>query len=279
MESKHTINDVASKGFDNAQSYDAHRPSYGDAPLSSLLKHLGLQGKKNARVIDLAAGTGKLTEVLAARPEQFEILAVEPLDSMRETLVQKHLNGVKVQAGTGSNMESVENGWADGVIVAQAFHWFAKEEALKEIYRVLKPGAKLGLIWNVEDYNGPETWPASTEWEEQLRTLSFSGQSDEEPRFRHLQWREVFERQTRVEKPLFSTPIQEDRVEWSVKLTRNGLWDRINTLSWNAVREGDARREFEEKFDQILKESERAKDDENNVEIHGCTFFAWTKRL
>jgi trans-aconitate methyltransferase len=119
MASNHFVHDAASKGFHNAQSYDAHRPSYGDAAVSSLLKHLGLEGRKNARIVDLAAGTGKFTEVLAARPEEFEIIAVEPLDPMRETLAEKRLNGVEVQEGTGSDMKGVQTGWADGVIVAQ----------------------------------------------------------------------------------------------------------------------------------------------------------------
>ncbi|KAH7162990.1 S-adenosyl-L-methionine-dependent methyltransferase [Dactylonectria estremocensis] len=150
MASTSWIHDAAFKGFHNALSYDAHRPSYPDTAVGSLLKHLGLEGRPG-RIVDLAAGTGKFTEVLAARPEAFEIVAVEPLDSMRETLAKKHLRGVEVRAGTASNIDAVETGWADGCIVAQAFHWFAEEESLKEIHRVLKPGAKLGLIWNVED--------------------------------------------------------------------------------------------------------------------------------
>ncbi|KAH6898486.1 S-adenosyl-L-methionine-dependent methyltransferase [Thelonectria olida] len=279
MASDHSVHDAASKGFHNAQSYDAHRPSYGDAAVSSLLKHLGLEGKENARIVDLAAGTGKFTEVLAARPEEFEIIAVEPLDPMRETLAEKRLKGVEVQGGTASDMNGVQAAWADGVIVAQAFHWFAKEESLKEIHRVLKPGAKLGLIWNVEDYNRPESWPATTEWERELEILSFSGHFDEQPRFRHLQWLEIFEQQAKAEQPLFSTPLGTDRVRWSVWLTRGSLWDRINTLSWNAVREGESRLEFEEKFDEILKNGDGNWNDKGEVEVHACTFFAWSERL
>ncbi|KAH7023081.1 S-adenosyl-L-methionine-dependent methyltransferase [Ilyonectria destructans] len=279
MASTHVIHDAASKGFHNASSYDAHRPSYGDAAVSSLLKHLGLEGEPQSRIVDLGAGTGKFTEVLAARPEEFEIIAVEPLDSMRETLAEKQLKGVETRAGTASNMETVETGWADGCIVAQAFHWFAKEESLKEIHRVLKPGTKLGLIWNVEDYNRPASWPAATTWEHELGELSFSGHSDGQPRFRHLQWRKVFDLQAESEEALFSTPIGTERVQWSVWLTPEGLWDRINTLSWNAIREGEAKREFREKFDKILKGGDGKWNDKGEIEFHGSTFFAWTARL
>jgi hypothetical protein len=68
-------------------------------------------------------------------------------------------------------------------------------------------------------------------------------------------------------------------VKWSVWLTRDGLWDRINTLNWNAIREGEARREFEEKFDEILKNGDGNWNDKGEVEVHACTFFAWAERL
>lgn len=119
MASTHTIHDAASKGFFDAQKYDAHRPSYPPAALTSLLRYIGLENKPKSRIIDLAAGTGKFTELLAVRPEEYEIIAVEPLDSMRDTLAAKKLKGVDVRAGTAANIESVEDGWADGVIVAQ----------------------------------------------------------------------------------------------------------------------------------------------------------------
>lgn len=175
---------------------------------------------------------------------------------------------------------------------------FAKEESLKEIHRVLKPGAKLGLVWNVEDCeepfhptpkslllildadNSPESWPASTRWEQQLRQLSFSGHLDGQPRFRHLEWQDVFERQAAgAQGPLFSTPPGTEKATWSVWLTRGGLWDRVNTLSWNAVRKGEARRGFEERFDEILGDGDGTRNERGEVEVHGCTFFAWTERL
>ncbi|KAF7545858.1 hypothetical protein G7Z17_g8839 [Cylindrodendrum hubeiense] len=245
MVSTHVIHDAASKGFHNALSYDAHRPSYGDAAVSSLLKHLNLEGKPHSRIVDLGAGTGKFTEVLAARPEEFEIVAVEPLDSMRETLAEKRLKGVETRAGTASKMDTIETGWADGCIVAQAFH----------------------------------CWPATTAWEYELEELSFSGHFDGQPRFRHLQWREVFDRQAETDEALFSTPIGTERVQWSVWLTPEGLWDRINTLSWNAIREGESKREFRDKFDKILKEGDGKWNDQGEIEVHGSTFFAWTERL
>ncbi|KAJ4061250.1 hypothetical protein NW756_001000 [Fusarium oxysporum] len=114
-----TIHDIATKGFDDALSYDAHRPSYPPAAVASLLGHLGLEGQSGRHILDLAAGTGKFTELLSARPEGYEIIAVEPLDSMRNTLAAKKLPKVDVRPGTAAEMKDVGDGWADGCIVAQ----------------------------------------------------------------------------------------------------------------------------------------------------------------
>ncbi|KAG8674509.1 hypothetical protein FPOAC1_000477 [Fusarium poae] len=279
MASSHVINDIATRGFDDAKSYDTHRPSYPPAAVTNILGRLGLEGKSGAKIIDLAAGTGKFTELLAVRPEGYEIVAVEPLDSMRNNLAEKKLPKVDVRPGTATDMKHVSDGWADGCIVAQAFHWFAKEESLQEIHRVLKPGTKLGLIWNVDSYNQPENWPSPTGWEKELLDLNFNEKADNEPRFRHQVWKQVFERQAKADKPFFSTPIETDKVPWSVWLTPEALWDRFNTLSWNALREGEERRVFREKYDKIVKEGGGEFNDKGEIELHGCTFIVWISRL
>ncbi|RGP74321.1 2-heptaprenyl- -naphthoquinone [Fusarium longipes] len=290
------IHDVGfPSGFDDAKSYDTYRPSYPSAAVTNILGRLGLEGQPGAKIIDLAAGTGKFTELLAARPEGYEIIAVEPLDSMRNNLEAKQLPKVDVQPGTATDMKHVSDGWADGCIIAQiselarteaninkAFHWFAKEESLQEIRRVLKPGAKLGLIWNVDSWipdNQPESWPAPTGWENQLLDLNFKEKADNEPRFRDQAWKQVFERQAEAESPFFSTPLETDKVPWSVWLTPEALWDRFNTLSWNALREGEERRRFREKYDRIVKEGGGEFNDQGQIELHGCTFIAWVSRL
>lgn len=111
----------ATAGFHNATAYDAHRPSYPPEAVEKLLSHLGLAGPGHAgaRVVDLAAGTGKLTELLAARPEEFEVRAVEPHDTMRQTLGAKNLPRVSTSPGTAVAM-GLEDGWADVVVAAQA---------------------------------------------------------------------------------------------------------------------------------------------------------------
>ena len=78
-----------------------------------------MSGQKNARIVDLGSGTGKFTVLLAARPEQFEVVAVEPHEGMREELVKKNLrSGIKVLEGDAGNI-LVEEGWGDALIAAQ----------------------------------------------------------------------------------------------------------------------------------------------------------------
>jgi len=107
-------------GFADGPSYDKHRPSYPPAAVSSLLSHMGLAGEQEgraARVVDLAAGTGKFTELLAARGERFELVAVEPHDGMRGELERKDFR-VVVKKGLATDIP-VEDGWADGLVCAQ----------------------------------------------------------------------------------------------------------------------------------------------------------------
>ena len=113
------INARAQSGFAKSAAYDTHRPTYSASIVQLLLENVGVAGKKRARIVDLAAGTGKFTEALAAREEEFEIIAVEPHSDMRHVLAGKKLPRVKVVEGTGEKMESVEDGSVDAVVVAQ----------------------------------------------------------------------------------------------------------------------------------------------------------------
>lgn len=110
--------DVASRGFAAAASYDQHRPSYPPEAVERMLTHLQVRGLGGARILDLAAGTGKFTELLAKRGEQFEIFAVEPHKRMREELERKNLRGVTVLEGDAV-MIPLESQSVDAVIVAQ----------------------------------------------------------------------------------------------------------------------------------------------------------------
>lgn len=118
MTHQRTVALAASTGFHNAAAYDIHRPSYPKEAVRSFLSHLGVAHRTRAKIIDLAAGKGKFTELLAAREEEYEIMAIEPVAKMREILSGKKLDGVAVRDGLATRMD-VADGWADAVIAAQ----------------------------------------------------------------------------------------------------------------------------------------------------------------
>jgi SAM-dependent methyltransferase len=140
------INDAASTGFERAASeYERARPSYPPDAVDYLREILPIG--RGTRVLDLAAGTGKLTRLLV--PSGADLLAVEPVAAMR-TALQQAVPGVEVLPGTAEAIP-LADGSVDAVTVAQAFHWFDAGAALAEIARVLRPGGGLGLVWNVRD--------------------------------------------------------------------------------------------------------------------------------
>lgn len=119
MTTPFTLDNRAASGFQDGSRYDKYRPSYPAEAVDKLLSHLEVANQKNARVIDLASGTGKFTELLAARPEEFEIVAAEPHAGMREELVKKDLGSrVKVLDGDAGNIPVGVEG-ADTLIAAQ----------------------------------------------------------------------------------------------------------------------------------------------------------------
>ena len=129
-----------------AEAYELGRPGYPRAAIEFCI------GERPQRVLDLGAGTGKLTAELLALGH--EVVAVEPLEPMRARIP------AEAEALDGS-AESIplEDASVDAVAVGQAFHWFDQAAALAEIVRVLRPGGSLGLLWNLLDDDVP--WVAA----------------------------------------------------------------------------------------------------------------------
>ena len=141
-----TTRDRYAKSFDAAAgAYHRARPSYPDQALDWLLP----TGAR--RVLDLAAGTGKLTASLVGRG--LDVVAVEPLDGMRAHL-QAASPEADARAGTAEDIP-LPDADVDAVLVAQAWHWFDQDRALPEIARVLRPGGILGLLYNTRDEREP----------------------------------------------------------------------------------------------------------------------------
>lgn len=129
-----------------ADAYERSRPQYAPDALAWLAVRLPLH-----RVLDLGAGTGKLTRQLVALGA--DVVAVEPGDEMRAVL-QRVLPEVETLAGSAEEIPLPDES-VDVVTAAQAFHWFRTGEALAEIHRVLRPGGGFAFMWNHWDDDDP----------------------------------------------------------------------------------------------------------------------------
>ncbi|WP_062461583.1 class I SAM-dependent methyltransferase [Demequina soli] len=128
-----------------AHDYARGRPGYPDDAVAWLLD--GVEG----RVLDLGAGTGKLTEsVLRTR---HEVLAMDPDPVMLATL-EAHVPRAATMRGRAEEIP-LEDGSVAAVVLGQAWHWVDVEAASAEIARVLAPGGVLGLVWNIRDERDP----------------------------------------------------------------------------------------------------------------------------
>lgn len=144
------IHATAAQGFDRAgEDYERGRPGYPPAALEHLIAALRI-GPGRA-VLDLAAGTGKLTRALAETGA--EVIAVEPVEGMRGQLIAS-APGARVLNGTAERIP-LPDASVDAVTVAQAFHWFHARTAAVEIHRVLRRGGGLAVIWNAWDITVP----------------------------------------------------------------------------------------------------------------------------
>lgn len=182
----------AARAFDHAGDvYEQGRPGYPADVLDHLLETLEIDA--DSTVLDLAAGTGKLTRLLTATGAR--VVAVEPLEGMRR-LIAERLPDVEALEGTAERIP-LDDESVDAVAVAQAFHWFEGGAALAEIHRVLRPAGRLGLVWNVKD--------ESVGWVARLAEIiePFRGSA---PRYLSGAWRRAFAA-TRLFGPLEHRPF------------------------------------------------------------------------
>ncbi|WLH32470.1 class I SAM-dependent methyltransferase [Pseudomonas canadensis] len=172
------VHTSAQQGFSTqAVTYAQGRPDYPRQLTGWLADTLHIDALSS--VIDLGAGTGKFTRLLSTLAPT--LIAVEPVAAMGAQLT-KLLPDVRLVNGTAESIP-LPAASADAVVCAQAFHWFSTEAALAEIHRVLKPGGRLGLVWNVRD--------ESVDWVAAITDIITPYEGDT-PRFHTGRWREAF---------------------------------------------------------------------------------------
>jgi SAM-dependent methyltransferase len=205
------VHPVAAAGFASAADvYERARPSYPPEAVEWLVAQTELGPGRT--VVDLGAGTGKLTRLLL--PTQASVLAVEPIAEMRA-----HIAGAEVLDGTAEAIP-LPDGSADVVTVAQAFHWFDHGRALPEIHRVLRNDGSLVLVWNMRDLDDP----VQRGVEDLLRPVR-----NEVPGQVMGTWREPL-----VQSALFGPPIV-GKFAYEQRFTTDDLCDRVASTSFVAA--------------------------------------------
>jgi ubiquinone/menaquinone biosynthesis C-methylase UbiE len=160
-------------------------------------------------VVDLAAGTGKLSRPLAATGAH--VIAVEPLEAMRRAIGPE----LEAVAGTAESIPLPDSS-ADAVTVGQAFHWFDGERALAEIHRVLRPASTLALVWNARRMEDA----IHMSIERLIRPYC-----EQVPRHGTRAWREPFTRTALFE------PLEETQFDHEQRLDAHDLEARVASTS------------------------------------------------
>lgn len=182
-----------------AAAYERGRPSYPPEAIDWLLP-------SDARdVLDLGAGTGKLTTRLVERG--LNVTAVDPIPEMLE-LLSKSLPDTPALLGTAEEIPLPDNS-VDAVLVAQARHWFDVDRAVREVARVLRTGGRLGLVWNTRDER--------MGWVKELGRIIGD---EHDPLSKTVTLPEPF------------TDVQRHQVEWTNYLTPQALIDLVASRSY-----------------------------------------------
>lgn len=227
------VHDVAQRGFDReAKTYDRSRPTYPADAVAWIAEHLRLGPGKT--VVDLAAGTGKLTQLLV--PTGAYVVAVEPVDGMRQVLARA-VPGVPVVASTAEALPFPDAG-LDAVTVAQAFHWFDADRAFAELARVLPPGGRVALVWNARD--------RSVDWVDQLWSV-MDRVEKEAPWRDHEHWRE-----SALGARAGFGPLHEATFHHHQALTPDGIMERFRGVSHLAALPPDAREPYFDEIREVL---------------------------
>jgi len=217
-----SVHEVAEHGFGSeAETYERVRPGYPPELVEWLAEHLRI--RPGTTVLDVAAGTGKLTRVLPAFGAT--VFAAEPVAGMRAVL-RRVLPDDPVVAATAEFL-AFADGAFDAATVAQAFHWFDIDVAARELARVLRSGGRLGLVWNARD--------RGVDWADEVWSI-MDRVEKHAPWSGHEQWRDTIA----AGLPGFA-PTHAATFHHAVSSTADDVVDRIASVSHVAVLPPEAR--------------------------------------
>ena len=168
-------------------AYDRARPTYPRDAAAWLV------GQDAASVLELGAGTGKLTAQLVDLGH--DVVATDPDQTMLARL-SRNLPEVRTLQAHAEELPVGDRAY-DAVVAAQAFHWFDLDRALPEIARVLKPGGRVGLVWNQRDESIPwvrrlgKIIGTQEQLDEPAQALSESGLFGEVEEASYVHWQQV----------------------------------------------------------------------------------------
>jgi SAM-dependent methyltransferase len=212
-------------------AYERGRPEYPPAVVGALAAELGIG--PGEVVLDLAAGTGKLSRALVAGGHA--VVAVEPLAELRTLLSER------IGAGVAEAIPLADASVA-AVTVADAFHWFDQPRALAEIRRVLRPGGGLAVISMAPDWR-------DASWAHELGTL-LSGRRPEHPHFDGPPWSDAVRAAGGWGEP------REIRVTTHEPSSPERVVDHMASMSWVAVLPADERAQLLEQIRALLAAGE-----------------------
>ena len=228
-----SIHHFAAEGFQaESEAYERGRPEYPTDAVDHLIRELKITSQ--SVVVDLGAGTGKLTKMLTQRG--VNVIAIEPVEGMRKKLKQV-LPDIEMIDGTAEKIP-LQSESVDAVVVAQAFHWFDGDKAIPEIHRILKPNGKLGLIWNARD----ETTP----WVAQLSEI-LDEYENGAPRYKSGNWKKAFDQMK-----LFK-PFQENHFKYLQQGDLNLILDRVGSISFIASLPSDEKNHVLQRISELVK--------------------------
>jgi SAM-dependent methyltransferase len=221
-----------------AEAYDRARPSYPPEAATWLV------GQHRSAVVELGAGTGKLTELLVAAGH--DVIATDPLPEMLGHL-RTRVPGARAAVATAEHIP-VSSHTADVVVCAQSFHWFDHATALPEIARVLRPGGVLALVWNARDEGIP--------WARKLGALLDEGGAG--------RGAGRGENHTDLAAPLVDSPdfgpVTQQEFRFWQSLRRDELFDLVRSRSYVALLEETARADLLERVGALYDDYGRGPD-------------------